>query len=258
MENPTINKRTNIIIGFVVLFGVLGYIFFYLTAPAPTCFDKKQNQAEKGIDCGGTCAPCQAAQQAQDIVIKEVAVALGGNDTYDVAAKIVNPNNTLGSASFNYTFELKDSSGNVISTREGNSFILPADSKYIGELGLNFDKGSVPASVDLVIGEVKWEELKNIGKPQIGVYNKNVGEDAATKGIEADGVIRNESGYDLGKISVVVILRSESGDIVGIHKTEKNSVRIKEERDFRLTWPYQLSAPVQNIEVDAQSNAFKL
>jgi hypothetical protein len=60
----------------------------------------------------------------------------------------------------------------------------------------------------------------------------------------------------LGNISVVIVLRSEKGDVVGINKTEKSSVRAKEERDFRLTWPYQLSAPVQNMEVDAQSNVF--
>jgi len=258
MENPTINKRINIIIGFVVLFGVLGYILYYLTAPAPTCFDKKQNQAEKGVDCGGTCIPCKENLAAQDIAIKDVAVALGGNDTYDVVAKIINPNNILGSASFEYTFTLKDAAGKVISTRAGSSFILPADSKYVAELGLKTDDGADPASVDFVVGDVKWSELINIGKPQIGVYDKNFGADSASKGSEADGVIRNESGFDLSKISLVIILRSEKGDIVGINKTEKNSVRIKEERDFRLTWPYQLSAPVQNIEVDAQANVFEL
>jgi hypothetical protein len=183
-------------------------------------------------------------------------VALGGNNTYDVVAKITNPNNTLGTGSFSYVFKLKDSSGNVISTREGNNFILPADSKYVAELGLQVENEAQPANVELIINEVNWEKLENIGKPQIGVYNKNFGEIPAGSGSEADGVIRNESGYDLNKIFIVVILRSEKGDIVGINKTEKNAVRTKEERDFRLTWPYQLSAPVQNIEVDAQSNVF--
>jgi hypothetical protein len=26
--------------------------------PRPTCFDKKQNGQEEGIDCGGPCIPC--------------------------------------------------------------------------------------------------------------------------------------------------------------------------------------------------------
>lgn len=256
MQNPAIIKRVVITLAFAVLFGVIGYFLYYVATPAPTCTDKKQNQGEKGIDCGGPCSPCKDVVQTQDIAIKEVAVALGGNSTYDVVAKISNPNDILGASVFNYVFKLKDSNGNVVATREGSNFILPADSKYVAELGLQTENGSAPSNVELTISDVKWEKLNDIGKPQIGIYNKNFGEIPTGDGSEADGVIRNESGYDLNKISIVIILRSEKGDIVGINKTEKTAVRAKEERDFRLTWPYQLSAPVQSIEVDAQSNVF--
>lgn len=256
MQNPATIKRLIILLAFAVLFGIGGYVTYYIITPAPTCFDKKQNQAEKGVDCGGNCSPCKDTVQKKDVIVDEVAVALGGNGTYDVVAKITNPNNTLGASSFGYAFKLKDASGNIIATREGTSFILPADSRYVAELGLQVENGAVPTKVELAIGEAKWEELKTVGKPQIGVYNKNFGEDVNGDGRRADGVIRNESGYDLNKIFVVIVLRSGAGDIVGINKTEKNAVRIKEERDFRLTWPYQLSAPVQNMEVDVQSNVF--
>jgi hypothetical protein len=257
MENTTTNKRIVTAIGLFVFFTLVSLFLYYIISPAPTCSDGKKNQAEKGIDCGGTCAPCKDATITQDIVINEVALTLGGNNSYDVVAKITNPNNILGTGSFNYTFKLTDEAGSVIATREGNNFILPADSKYVAELGLQTDNNAVPANVELVIGsDVKWEQLNTVGKPQIGVYNKNFGQILTSVGSQADGVIRNESGYDLNKISIVVILRSEKGDIIGVNKTEKNAVRIKEERDFRLTWPYQLTAPVQNIEVDPQSNVF--
>ncbi|HAS00027.1 MAG: hypothetical protein US57_C0017G0002 [Candidatus Moranbacteria bacterium GW2011_GWC2_37_73] len=256
MQNPTIVKRVVIISLFILLFSLTGYIIYFITAPEPTCFDKKQNQAEKGIDCGGTCQPCKEDIQTQDIVIKEVAVALGGNNTYDVVAKIANPNNTLGASVLQYTFILKDAAENVIATKEGTTFILPADSKYVPELGLQAENGAVPTKVELVVGEIKWEKLNDTGKPQIGVYNKNFSESATGNGGEARGVIRNENSYNLNKIFVTIILRSENGDIIGINKTEKNTVRAKEERDFVLTWPYALTASVQNIEVDTESNVF--
>lgn len=256
MQNSATKKRIIIVSVFAALLSVAGFIIYFIITPDPTCFDNKQNQKEKGVDCGGTCAPCKEIVQARDIVIKEVAVALGGNNTYDVAGKIANPNDTLGSSSFKYTFNLKDASGKIVATSEGSNFILPADSKYIAEFGIQTEGGASPTSVDLVISEMTWEKLDNIGKPQIGVYNKNFGKVPVGIGSKADGVIRNESGYDLNKIFIIVILRSESGDIIGINKTEINSVRTKENRDFRLTWPYQLSGQVQNIEVDAQSNVF--
>ena len=247
-------KRIIISLIFLAIFVVTGFVINYLITPAPTCSDKKQNQGEKGIDCGGPCSPCKAISETQDIVVTESAVALGGNNTYDAVAKINNPNDTIGAVSFKYKFELKDDAGKVLATREGTNFILPADSKYIAELGFETEGGAMPTVAEVTITDPKWEKLNNVGKPQIGVYSKNFGKIATGEGSEADGIIRNESGYDLNEISLVVVLRSEKGGIVGINKTVKTNVRAKEERDFRLTWPYQLAAPVQNFDVDPQSN----
>jgi len=192
----------------------------------------------------------------EDLLITETAVTLGGNGTYDAVAKITNPNNTIGASFFKYEFILKDVNGSVVGTRQGDNFILPADSKYVAELSFEIENRNTPTIAEFVISEEKWEKLNNIGKPQIGVYNKNFGKVPVGEGSGADGIIRNESGYDLGEISLVVVLRSEKGEIVGVNKTKKNNIRAREERDFRLTWPYQLAAPVQSIEVDPQSNVF--
>ena len=34
---------------------ILAYPIYKLANPVPTCFDKKQNGAEVGVDCGGGC-----------------------------------------------------------------------------------------------------------------------------------------------------------------------------------------------------------
>ncbi len=256
MQDQRIGKRINIVIIFLVLFSIISFTLFYFFSSSATCFDGIKNQSEKEVDCGGTCAPCRDAALTKDIIIEKVATTLGGNGSYDVVARIVNPNDVIGASSFHYVFTLKDSTGNIIATREGNTFILPADSRYVAELGISVTNSSVPASIDFVISDVSWEKLNEIGKPQIGVFGKNFGANPAGEGSEADAIVRNQSTYSLKKIFVVVILRSENGDIVGVNKTEIDTIRAKEERDFRLTWPYQLSAPVQSMEVDTQSNAF--
>ena len=256
MQDPRIVKRINIGIFFLLLFSIIGFALFYVFSAPQTCFDGIKNQAEKEVDCGGTCKPCADEASTKDIIVDKVAVALGGNGTFDVIAKIVNPNDIVGASSFHYAFMLKDATGNIIATREGETFVLPADSRYVAELGVQVENNIAPASVDFVINNVKWEKLNEIGKPQIGVFSKNFGANPAVEGNEADGIIRNQSSFGLRKIFVVVILRSENGDIVGINKTEIDTVRTKEDRDFRLTWPYQLSAPIQSMEVDTQSNTF--
>jgi hypothetical protein len=255
MENSGSSKKIIISSIFIVIFALTGFVIYYIVSPAATCTDGKQNQGEKEIDCGGPCSPCKAIAQTQDIVVTETAIALGGNNTYDAVAKITNPNDAVGASSFNYSFKLKDASGAVVATRDGTNFVLPADSKYVAELGFT-SNGAVPVLAEFTVSDAKWEKLSTVGKPQIGVYSKNYGKVPAGEGSEADGIIRNESGYDLNEISLVIVLRSDTGGIVGINKTSKNNVRAKEERDFRLTWPYQLAAPVQSFEVDSQANVF--
>ncbi len=232
--------------------------FIYLIAkPEETCFDGIQNQAEKGIDCGGPCSPCREVVETKDLKIEEIAIADGGNGTYDVIAKISNPNGSVGAKEFFYSFQLKSADGDILASKDGKSFILPADSRFIAEIGLSVPSGSVPVSASIELSEVKWENISaGIGKPQIGVYNKRFGKSPMGEGNEVAGIIRNESNYDLKEINIVVVLRDENGKIVGVNTTRKDSVGVKEERDFLMTWPYVLDATVQKIEVDSQTNIF--
>jgi hypothetical protein len=255
MQNPATVKRVKIISAYLILLVAIIFIIHLIVTPAATCTDKIRNQGEKGTDCGGPCAPCKDAVQTKDLSVEEVAFAPGGNNTYDVVAKISNPNDSVGAKSFNYVFTLKDASGAAVATSAGTSFILPADMRYVAQLGLTAPDGAVPASVDIAISSVQWEKLVNIGKPQIGVYSKKFGAVATGIGSEAGGTIRNESSYDLKEIDAVIVLRDEKGKVVGINTTQRDSVRPKEQQDFNVTWPYVLT-DVQKIEVDTQTNVF--
>lgn len=253
MENKKLHKQLIVIIAFALIFGVLFFILYAIFAPPATCSDKKQNQNEKGIDCGGPCAPCKVLQTA-DLNVQETSFVFGGNATYDVVSKIYNPNDSVGAKKFQYTFSLKDAQGKVIATRTGSNFILPVDSKYVVELGLKTENDAAPAAAEIVITDPEWTPMGELEKPQLGIFNKKFDRSPSGVGSEAQGLLRNESSYDLNKISLVIILRGADGKILGINTTEKNVVRVNEERDFRLNWPYALSGNVQKMEVDAQSN----
>ncbi|EKE19645.1 MAG: hypothetical protein ACD_8C00126G0002 [uncultured bacterium] len=253
---PTTKKRIIIALTFFAIFVITVLGIYFITKPEATCTDGIKNQKEKGVDCGGTCTPCDQIFKIQDIVINETAVVFGGNDSYDAVVKISNPNDAIGASFFRYVFNLKDVDGKIIATSEGTSFILPADFKYIADLGIKTEGNVSPSMIEFLIMDAKWEKLDDIGKPRIGIYSKNFGKVSSGIGSVADAIIRNESRYNLNKISIVVILRSSENKIVAVNKTEKNTVRIREERDFRLNWPYEFPVEVQSIEVDAQVNVF--
>ena len=46
-------KRLAIMIIYLIIFGIFGSLIYYALEPDPTCNDKKKNQSEDGIDCGG-------------------------------------------------------------------------------------------------------------------------------------------------------------------------------------------------------------
>lgn len=249
-------KKSFIIAVFILLFFTFIFLIWYFFSPDPTCMDGKKNQAEKGIDCGGPCTPCQQKFNAQDILINETAVIDGGNGTYDVVAKIFNPNDIIGATFFQYEFLLKDGDGNIIFTKDGSDFILPVDSKYIVQLGIKLQNASIPTSVEFLIKDIKWKKIEDMDKPQLGIYNKKYGPLASGEGSEISGILRNESIYDFNKISIVIVLRDEKGKIIGINTTEQNLVRFKEERDFKLTWPYKLNGNISSLEIEPSSNIF--
>ncbi len=254
--NSHLLKRLVIVIGYILLFSAIGWLIHFLITPKESCFDGKKNQSETEVDCGGVCSPCKVTYVGKDLVVGEKTFVSGGNNTYDALVRISNPNDSIGVSSFHYKITLEDSAGAALSAKEGDDYILPADSKYIAQLGLSIANNAIPVQIDFAISDVKWSQLTNIEKPQLNVYNKKFGPDTNGVGNRAEGLIRNESANDFKKISVVVVLRDEKNNVLGVNTTQKDNIRARQESDFILTWPYNFPAPVRGMEVDTQTNVF--
>jgi len=249
-------KRLIIVIGYIALFTAIGFLLHFFLSPKETCFDGKKNQSEKDIDCGGVCNPCKVDYIGKEFIVGEKAFVSGGNNTYDVVVKISNPNDIVGASSFHYAITLKDDSGNVLSVKEGDDYILPADSKYVAQLGLVTVGNNSPSEVDFSVSDIKWKQLENVERPQLSIYDRKFGPDAGGVGSRAEGLVRNESVNDLKKIDIVIILRDEQGKILGVSTTQEENMRAGKEGDFALTWPYAFPLAVRSMEVDAQANVF--
>lgn len=249
-------KRTVIIFIYLAIFFLSGWLVYLWLKPAPTCTDGKQNQNEQGIDCGGTCQKqCEKVFKAQDLIIKEKFFVSGGPGNYDVMMRVSNSNNQLGGSNFSYEFSLKDASGNVLAKRSGRSFVLPVESKYIIETGI--ETSTAPQSVDVSIIDLKWTEFFDYERPELNIYNKRY--DLISSGIgysEAKGLLRNESAFDFDSVKINVVLRDENGQPIAFNKTEMNTINSGEQRDFRMLWPVNFPGSVQGVEMEAEANVF--
>jgi hypothetical protein len=237
----------------VVLF-VLGSIVVSIL-PDPSCADGKKNQNETGIDCGGVCVPC--AIEAEDIEILETAIlSSGSKNSYDVVARIKNPNDLFGSGEFSYTFEFLDENGSKISSFSDSAYILPAQERYL--VAVNVAVSISPAEMRVVIGDVRWEKFSEYEAPKLPITNKTFERlSFGTLYAETKGLVRNESPYDFQTVEVFVVLRDASRNIIATGKTDMQTVRSGEKRDFSVFWDDAFSKEVMSVDAQATTNMFE-
>jgi hypothetical protein len=126
MASSRIFKQIAISAGYLLFLGAVLFSVYYLfIRVAPTCSDGKQNQDEMGIDCGGICAnQCEPPLNAKDIVTREVAFVPADRGSYDVLARIYNPNDIAGASRFSYKLTLfgMPREGLLLREQSGTSF----------------------------------------------------------------------------------------------------------------------------------------
>jgi hypothetical protein len=225
----------------------------------PTCFDGIKNQAEEAIDCGGPCQKCPEKARAKDIIVQEddYYVIYGGENLYDFVIKIKNPNSRYGARNFKYTVELKNDLGEVVASREGESFILPTEEKYLIEVGLESRENIALATVS--IGEIDWVNFVDFEVPKINIHNQKFGLISGGKNYaEAFGLMINESPFDFNKIEINVIIRDGRNIPVAVNKTEMRTINSGEEREFKLHWPSEFPGGeyMETVEMEAEVNVF--
>jgi hypothetical protein len=251
--------RKQLTVIFIILFvlGLIGFIIYWQNyRTLPTCFDKIQNQEEESADCGGPCISCERLT-IKDVQVEWAKFLLLQENQYDLIAKIVNPNPNFGLAQINYTFKLYNSSGEEIKEQNGSSFILPGEEKYLIEGGMAVQ--DVPGGVDLVIEKADitdWQKFNaDYSLPNIYILNKEFKPVDNQPGVsQASGLIRNDSAFDFDKIIVSIVLFDGSGQIIGVNKTQANTVLAGEQRYFSALWYTPISGQVASVEMQADTN----
>lgn len=258
MEDKRLIRRIIAIIGFLVFFGVIGFLLYTtFFKAAPTCFDGKQNQNETGLDCGGSCTKqCVVRVDAEDLIAEEAAFVSVGDGSYDVLARVHNPNDIAGASSFRYTVALEDASGQVLSKKSGTSFILPQEEKYLFEFHLVAP--SLPTRAVIEFSDIVWERFEGYTeKPRISVVRQAYARITSGPGYgAATGLVINESPYDFRSLSVKVVLRDAARKPIAINMTEMQTMKSKEQRDFRLVWPSVFPGEVSSYEMLVDADVY--
>lgn len=253
-------KQLFILAIYILIAAMIAFLIAKKFINEPTCFDGKQNQQEDNIDCGGPCQKCpEKIRKTKDIIVDEDSyhIIYGGRNTYDFVTEIKNPNEQYGASKFKYTVELKNEMGEVVATKNGESFILPTEIKYLVEVGLATNENVSTATVS--IGEVDWVNFVDFEVPKVTIHNQKFGLiSGGTNYAEAFGLMINESPFDFSEIGINVVIKDARGIPVAVNKTEMRTIDSAHEREFRLNWPTEFPGGefMETVEMQAEVNVF--
>ncbi len=245
---------------YLVLWAVLGSGIYLLARPDETCFDGVRNQNEQGIDCGGICArACAMPPPREKLQVTEKHLLAVGEGTFDAVALLENKNPYDGIREFVYTWRLRRG-GEIIGEHRGQTFVLPRSKRYlIDRVSSNAEVSRTDRiEVELVRHSIEWQhvadEYEEPSLTEQARFEATPGDPTGKSRVI--GSVINNSDYDLQGVQVNVVIRTTSGDIIAVGKTQMNTVKAGELRDFRITFTESLEGVAAEIYKEALTNVF--
>lgn len=239
----TIKKQlTYFSVFFVVALGVI--TFFVLKIVAPTCFDGKQNQDEKSVDCGGVCSQ-ECLGIVKDLTVLWSKPLKTSKSKYDAVALVENRNLFLSARSVKYQFKFYDDRNILIATRDGETFINPGQKLAIFES--NIDAGArKPAKVFLEFQKgIKWELYKEETLGLV-ITNKEYKSDPYPA---ISATLENKTPANIKGVYAVAIIYDEDGNAIASSATKIKEIKKESSAGLFFTWPERFDSEYFRDEV---------
>ena len=214
---------------FFVLLMLMGVYQSFFTA-TPTCFDGKQNAAEGGIDCDGSCAlVCSATARAP--VVRWARSFQTAPKTYTAAAYIENNNVGAAARGVGYTFQIFDERNTLIVERHGTLDITPISVVAIVEPNIDIGNRTPARTLFAFSGTPVWYRQQK-QPPLLRVTNQALEPD----GSRLAATLVNDQTVAVRGVGVAAVLFDATGVARAASKTTVD-VAARSRQDIVFTWP---------------------
>jgi hypothetical protein len=183
----------------------------------PSCFDNIQNQNEEGIDCGPICEISCEEKYLEDLSYSNLNI-FRLDDLVSLYFDLENPNPNFGLRSFNYKIDLYGFANKLIKSIEGESFILPGETKKIVEISKVLGKVE---NARISFSNIDWKS--SLDFRSIRLENKNMRTYKEGDSFIVTGQIKNLNSFIVPKVIINGFLMDDSENILGVSKTELES-----------------------------------
>lgn len=240
--------RRKIIYGFGLFVMILSISLFFLKDiiyPEPTCFDKKQNGYELGIDCGGLCSlRCTSEVVPLTVVWTRFLVVSPG--VYDLVGMVSNKNTNNASNGVSYVFNLFNTKGEFIGDVKGKT-IAPINGDFpivVQSFALPSDLHT--ATLSIVDDQPHYMVYENPVSPTLRITNERY--EMTTKS-RVYAIVKNMKRITLRNIPVIVTLLDENNNVYAVGTTRIDALDKEESKEISFTWNQELSQPPLRIKV---------
>lgn len=214
----------------IILAGI--YVFRDIIFPTPTCFDKKQNGYESGVDCGGTCS-LQCRQNIVPLSVTWARAIKTGTSTYDFAALISNKNIDNAPRQVVYTFTAYDASGKEIMKVNGLS-IAPIDGDFpIVEQNIFLAQEPYEISATINSDAPHYKVLEKPASPTLRVIDPHYEAGSISR---VYATILNTKRILFRSLAVRVLLYDANGNVYAVGQTVVPTLEKEGNREVVFTW----------------------
>jgi hypothetical protein len=198
----------------------------------PTCFDKKHNGFEVGVDCGGTCS-LKCTQEVIPLSVKWAQFVQISPVKYDLVAMVANKNIDNASHVLGYTFTVYNDKGAVVGEYSAST-TAPLD----GDFPVVQQNVSLPENAKTVVLDLHdTAHFAVPGKPARSPFLNPDNLFEYTDIPRVYSQLVNTTQRSFADIPVVVLLYDETDTVYAINKTIIPRLSPEESKKISFTWP---------------------
>lgn len=244
MDWQTRRKILYLLSTVIVVIAAAVYFFRETVFPSPTCFDKKQNSYEIGIDCGGTCS-LRCSSEVQPLSVLWTRYIHVRANMYDVVALVSNKNINNSARFVRYTFTLYSANGEVIQEVKGVT-LTPVNSDF-PIIRQSITALKTPASISLsiedgphfTVNEKPTSPTLSIGNEKYEVSDKS----------RVYAAVQNRKRMTIRDLPVAVVLFDQDNNAYAVGTTVIPELAKEEIKTISFVWETVLPQPPTRIKV---------
>ena len=229
------------ILSAAAFFGVSVFVSWYR---APSCFDKKQNKDERGVDCGGSCS-LLCPNDATAPLIHFVRALPAGEAVWSVVAYVENKNPAAGALRVPYVFKLYDADNLLAFERRGETFIPPQSAFPVVEGGLRVGERMPTRATFEFLAPPRFLTMGE--QPRLVIRNRAFREEGGVSRVEAE--LYNPALTAVADVVVSALLYDSVGNVFAASDTVIKEIAPQSAAALDFAWQRTFSAPPARSEI---------